>query len=135
VSQGEHIPLLRVRYAPASHNIGVAAEHLGKAANHHVGVREHLNVHKVAHSLVNNDEEVVFVGKNPQARQVGRLQEGIRREFSKQRGNGWSSRITLKLFLQKFLELINISIAQEMTARAPFFKDFQCVCVRKSTQI
>ncbi len=46
---------------PAAHDIGRPAEHLGQTADQDVSVGQHLHVDEIANSLIDDNQEVVFV--------------------------------------------------------------------------
>ena len=117
---------VRVQDRPAAHDVAVAAEGLGQAAHHHVGVREHVDVDEVAHRLVDHDGEAVPVGQPADARQVGRGQERVAGEL------GEEGEVALAAGFQAALEVVEVGIeavAVEEAAGPPLLEDLEGVDV------
>lgn len=53
---------------PSAHSIGIATEHFRQTADDNIRIRENFHIGEVPDSLIDDNQEIILVGKGTQAR-------------------------------------------------------------------
>lgn len=126
--EGRIVPTRGVEHGRPAHDVAVAGENLGQAADHDVGVLQDVDIGKRTDGLVDDDGEVILVGQGPDALQVRTEEQRVPREFAKEAEEALPG---LEAALQIVQVVLGGAPVKDAT-RTEFLEDLEGVDVGKS---